>query len=74
MSLISCNYRDWHWPVVLMILFSVMTPAGMLIGNIRFCSMDGVELVDHSICAGYRNFLHISTTIFMESSPGHRLD
>ena len=75
MSLISCNYRDWHWPVVLMCLFSVMTPAGMLIGEYlstaQWMESNWLTIL-FALVTG--NFLHISTTIFLESSPGHRLN
>jgi zinc transporter ZupT len=75
MSLIRCNYRDWRWPVVLMMLFSIMTPAGMLLGKYlgmaEWVKPGGLTIL-FALVTG--NFLHISTTIFMESSPGHRLN
>lgn len=75
MSLIRCNYRDWRWPVALMFLFSIMTPAGIFLGE--YLAVAGwVEqrwlTILYALVTG--NFLHISTTIFMESSPGHRLN
>ncbi len=75
MSLIRCNYRQGHWPVVLMILFSIMTPIGMFVGEYlagaNWVSPDWMTIL-FALVTG--NFLHISTTIFMESSPGHRLN
>jgi len=75
MSLIRCNYRDWRWPVVLMALFSIMTPAGILLGEYlsmaQWVKPGGLTIL-FALVTG--NFLHISTTIFMESSPGHRLN
>ena len=75
MSLIRCNYRTWYWPVVLMAIFSVMTPLGMLGGKYlsaaAWVKLDWLTIL-FALVTG--NFLHISTTIFMESSPGHRLD
>ncbi|GJM29785.1 MAG: hypothetical protein DHS20C17_24200 [Cyclobacteriaceae bacterium] len=75
MSLVRCNYQHWGWPVIIMVLFSIMTPAGMIIGEY----LAGASWMQSSwltilfaLVTG--NFLHISTTIFMESSPGHRLN
>ena len=75
MSLVRCNYRHWQWPVIIMALFSIMTPMGMIIGDY----LAGASWVNSTwltilfaLVTG--NFLHISTTIFLESSPSHRLN
>lgn len=75
MSLIRCNYRGWGWPVTLMIVFSVITPAGILLGDFLTGTVNGQAVwltILYALVSG--NFLHISTTIFLESSPGHRLN
>jgi len=75
MSLVRCNYNHWKWPVVILTLFSLMTPVGMLIGEYLATAnwMESSWLtILFALVTG--NFLHISTTIFMESSPGHRLN
>lgn len=75
MSLIRCNYHGWGWPVFLMTLFSIMTPAGMFLGE-YLAQVDWVQsswlTILFALVTG--NFLHISTTIFLESSPGHKLN
>jgi len=75
MSLIRCNYQGWRWPVYLMILFSIMTPAGIFFGE-YLAQMDWVQsswlTILFALVTG--NFLHISTTILLESSPGHKLN
>jgi len=74
MSLIMCSYKKLTWPVILMILFALATPVGMVLS----------EYLTHSVFANTQtmtiifalvtgNFLHISTTIFFESSPGHKI-
>ena len=74
MSLISCNYRTKFWPVILMTLFALATPLGMVLSD----QLTRAELLNpkamiilFALVTG--NFLHISTTIFFESSPGHKL-
>ena len=75
MSLIRCNYHGWGWPVVLISLFSIMTPAGIFLGEF-LAQVDWVQsswlTVLFALVTG--NFLHISTTILLESSPGHKLN
>jgi hypothetical protein len=75
MSLIRCNYQGHGYPIALMLLFSFMTPAGIYIGE-YFANEAWVQAswmtVLFALVTG--NFLHISTTIFLENSPGHKLD
>ncbi len=74
MSLIRCNYQGLKWPVILISLFSLMTPAGIFLGE-YLARVDWVQsswmIILFALVTG--NFLHISTTIFLESSPGHKL-
>ncbi len=75
MSLIRCNYHSWGWPVFLMSLFSIMTPVGIFLGE-YLSQVDWVQsswlTILFALVTG--NFLHISTTIFLENSPGHKLN
>ena len=75
MSLIRCNYKSNKWPIALMIMFSLITPLGIFIGE-YLTNLDWVQAswmtILFALVTG--NFLHISTTIFLESSPGHKLD
>ena len=74
MSLIMCGYKKLTWPVIFMVIFALATPAGMFLS----------EFLSHSVFANTKtmtivfalvtgNFLHITTTIFFESNPGHKL-
>ena len=75
MSLVRCNYDSNKWPVVLMLIFSFITPLGMFLGE-YLANREWVEAgwmtILFALVTG--NFLHISTTIFLESSPSHKLD
>ena len=74
MSLISCNYKTRFWPIALMILFSLATPVGMVLSDQLTLSgwLDSKAMtVLFALVTG--NFLHISTTIFFESSPEHKV-
>ena len=54
-----------------MIVFSFMSPLGLLLSNlIDFES----EYVNYIFALVSGSFLHISTTIFVESNPGHKTD
>lgn len=62
-------------PIILSLLtlFSLASPAGMLLGNLLIT--EGKEdwyLILYALVAG--NFLHISTTIFIESNPDHKVE
>ena len=62
-----------RWIFVLLLIFSLASPLGMLLSNYLYESkvLGGETLnVFYGIVAG--GFLHISTTIFFESSPDHR--
>ena len=55
--------------VYLLILFSLASPAGLVLSDYVLISGDAVVIVFAIVCG---SFLHISTTIFVEASPGHR--
>lgn len=62
-----------RWIFLLLIIFALASPLGMLLSNWLYESkvLGGESLnIFYGIVAG--GFLHISTTIFFESSPDHR--
>ncbi|MEQ9300336.1 MAG: ZIP family metal transporter [Cyclobacteriaceae bacterium] len=68
MSVLTCEFSKRTIPVVLLVIFSLMSPAGLISGDFIPLSENGVILL-FAFVSG--NFLHISTTIFIESSPEH---
>ncbi|SNS98497.1 ZIP Zinc transporter [Ekhidna lutea] len=54
--------------IYLLILFSLASPLGMILGDFVLLSEDAVLVVFAIVCG---SFLHISTTIFVEASPEH---
>ena len=74
MSLIMCSYKKLTWPLILMILFAAATPVGMALSEYLteniFADTQTMTVI-FALVTG--NFLHISTTIFFESSPGHKI-
>ena len=75
MSLVRCNYKNNNWPIALMMVFALMTPIGMILGGylntVSWVTTSGLTVL-FALVTG--NFLHISTTIFLESSPAHKLN
>ena len=59
--------KDW----LLLLLFSISSPAGLLVANYAPSLPQGTLLFLFAFVSG--SFLHISTTIFVESSPNHQL-
>lgn len=63
--------RNWVW--ILLVIFALASPLGMLSSNFLFARQlmgGGAMEVLFGLVAG--GFLHISTTIFFESSPHHK--
>ena len=54
--------------ILLLMLFAFASPAGLLLSDFLLFSEDSLLLLFAVVCGG---FLHISTTIFVESSPEH---
>lgn len=54
--------------IYLLILFSLASPMGLLLGDYFIFSQEGLLIVFAIVCG---SFLHISTTIFVEASPEH---
>ena len=56
--------------IYLLILFSLASPAGLLFADFFTLSNEALMILFAIVCG---SFLHISTTIFVESSPEHHL-
>ncbi|MEP1094556.1 MAG: ZIP family metal transporter [Cyclobacteriaceae bacterium] len=54
--------------IYLLVLFSLASPMGLVLGDIFMFSEEGLLIVFAIVCG---SFLHISTTIFVEASPDH---
>lgn len=72
MSVLLCNYKNRSIAVALLILFALTTPLGLWLSDF----LGSKEIISSSLLTGIfalvcGNFLHISTTIFFESSPSH---
>lgn len=70
MTIFTCEFKEKHMPIILLFLFSIMSPLGVFLGDyLQHLSQDGIVIL-FAFVSG--NFLHISTTIFFESSPEHK--
>ncbi|UXX80542.1 ZIP family metal transporter [Reichenbachiella carrageenanivorans] len=73
MTVLACQYDKRKTQLILLFIFALASPLGVLAGHwivpIGLFSEDGLVML-FAFVAG--NFLHISTTIFIESSPEHR--
>lgn len=71
--LLSLQHTQKMVTISLLALFSLASPAGMLLGNMLLTEgKEDLYLILYALVAG--NFLHISTTIFIESSPEHKVE
>lgn len=72
LSVLSCQFENKKILLFLLLLFAISSPIGLLFGSyiepLGWMTTDGIILL-FGFVAG--NFLHISTTIFIESSPDH---
>ena len=72
MTIVLCHYKKNLWPIVMLLIFSLATPTGMLMAKGWLNS--GQEpwwwAAVYGLVIG--NFLHISTTIVFEGSSDHR--
>ncbi|MCV9388026.1 ZIP family metal transporter [Reichenbachiella ulvae] len=71
-SVLSCQYQSRKTQLFLLTIFAMASPLGLFAGHF----MEDIGWMDHAsmtflfaFVSG--NFLHISTTIFIESSPEH---
>lgn len=73
MSVLRSQLSSNKKALFFLLLFSIASPAGTLVSS-HFHDLvlitDNIFLIVYAIVCG--NFLHISTTIFFESSPEHR--
>jgi len=72
MTVLSCQFSSHRTTFILLLFFALSSPLGLLFGSylepLGLMNTGGVVLL-FGFVAG--NFLHISTTIFIESSPDH---
>lgn len=71
MMLISQGIKK-HIAVLLLTIFSLASPLGMLCGSMLIDENESLYIILYALVAG--NLLHISTTIFIESSPEHKVE
>ena len=71
MSVLSCQYKKQGFPIFALVLFALATPLGVLFSEQamlhQWLSTSFTQAL-FAIVSG--SFLHISTTIFFENSPG----
>ena len=72
MTVLLCNYKNKWMAVALLVLFAITTPLGLWLSTF----LGSKDIISSTTLAGIfaivcGNFLHISTTIFFESSPSH---
>lgn len=71
MSVMTYLFEKKTIPIIFLFIFSLMSPIGMMLSEmINFESKYVIYLF--GLVSG--SFLHISTTIFVESNPGHQRD
>lgn len=74
MSVLICHFESKVKTLLILLIFSLASPIGMfssaLLQNQQYFSDEFFSIL-FAIVSG--NFLHISTTIFFESSPNHNL-
>jgi hypothetical protein len=62
-----------RWVFALLVVFAFASPLGMILSNFLYekniLGREGLNVFYGMVAGG---FLHISTTIFFESSPDHR--
>jgi zinc and cadmium transporter len=75
MSVITCHISARWKTVLILLIFSLASPLGLVLSSLfhdqAFLS-DKAFVILFAIVSG--NFLHISTTIFFESSPDHQFN
>lgn len=71
-SILNYNLRNKKVLIILLVIFSLASPSGLIFSELmntyQIMSKEGF-LILFAIVSG--NFLHISTTIYFESSPDH---
>lgn len=70
-AIMSSKYKARTIPLISLAIFSTMSPLGLILSkSMEFNS----EYVTYLFALVSGSFLHISTTIFVESNPGHKTD
>ncbi len=72
MSVLNLNFKSKKVLILLLVIFSLSSPFGLIFSDLMnkysVISQEGF-LIIFALVSG--NFLHISTTIYFESSPDH---
>ena len=72
MSVLNINFKNKKVLILLLVIFSLASPFGLIFSDLMnkysLVSEEGFMIL-FAIVSG--NFLHISTTIYFESSPDH---
>ena len=71
MAVLKSSDKPRVQDLLLLLLFSLASPCGMLFSNLILSLSNETLLILFGIVSG--GFLHISTTIFVETSPNHHL-
>lgn len=72
--LLFSNSQKNIFSIILLIAFAICTPLGSFIGDrIHTINLFNVEMASLLMALATGSFLHVSTTILFESSPGHKL-
>jgi zinc transporter ZupT len=75
MSILLHRKTKKRLALILLVIFASSSPLGMFLSDLfytkEFISEQGIEII-FALVAG--SFLHISTTIFFETSPHHKFD
>ena len=69
MTVLLCQYDKSKWPLVFLLVFALASPLGLVFSETVMLSPVAGEIL-FALVSG--SFLHISTTIVFESSPGHK--
>jgi len=71
MAVVKAGGRPRVYELLVLLIFSLASPLGLLFSNFFLSFSEEAFLVLFGIVSG--SFLHISTTIFVETSPDHHL-
>ena len=71
MSVMSYLFDKRSIPITFLVVFSLMSPLGMVLSDLIHFESEYVTYLFALVSGG---FLHISSTIFVESNPGHKGD
>lgn len=72
-SFLTCDIKSKTKCLILAILFAAASPAGLIVGHVvQIDQLLDERLISYLFAFVCGNFLHISTTIFFETSPEHK--